>query len=430
MAVIKMHSSLIQVLKRSVGRQLFFCAVFLMLCSLGRADVSIDLDDTGVLGIGQADTLDYIDSIFIKRRARNYFTYGLATTSLGYGYMFYADPALTDVGGSPTNLSWVLAVAVPIANYGVNTIVYNRTEFYPAEVNMMHMGALNGIAHGAQINRILQSLRQEETSLRNYAYLFTLTSIVESQLAYRLSLRKNMDYDRTAAWQTGNIWGNVYGTILGYSLGEELGPQEVMMGSLGLFGSFGGVLASAGLHRSFPKTTEEYRALNAFASALLTYSAGLYRENPLIDPSIRNWSMFATNIAGMIGAQLFIKDTGFRTYDGLYIVGGTALGGGLGLLRYNALRRPGRGNRVRDVDSRILAGTGMMIGWGISYFSLRAIRSPTQVSSSKGRRRTSMTPTFDINPAGAIGFLEAPDMQQQILQMNGDLSLMRLRLSF
>jgi hypothetical protein len=261
-----------------------------------------------------------------------------------------------------------------------------------SSANMHLFGSGIGFGHGFLTNLLI--FGNDINEYKGRSLITSGVSIAEGWGLYLLSQKKNFDYSRSMAWNTGNLWGTGSGLMLYALIADDIDAGPRGFASSGLLGAVGGIALMDLLYKKHYRSPGDYRAANALAFTGLAFGVGAAIDSE----SARGIaiSMLSGSVLGMTAGYGLTANTSFTKLEGGLIALGTFTGGLLGSA-VSILAEP-------DSESIAvyLTAAGGAIGWGATY--LYFLNQGRSIGSAGFKSNTGTSLNISVNPMGlALG---------------------------
>jgi hypothetical protein len=345
--------------------------------------------------------------------------YGLITSATLhsiYQGIFLSQLMSTDDGR--TKVGRIFPYIFATGTFATTLVLTNNKYINPAAANVHFWSSGIGLAHGSAIMLMVEDEYDYNHKLLS---VIGVTSLAEGWLMYYLARRNNIDYARSMAWNTGNIWGTLGGAYLSNIVIEDIideSPGRQIFGASLIAGGIGGVFLMNHLQHKFPRSSGDFRAINSLGIASTVFGAGLIFESE----SIRGGSLYGllSSTAGLALGYVSTVNTSFTQMEGALIGVGTGVAGLLGI---------GIASIV-DNDSLFgvsaLVGGCAMAGWLGTYLYF----TQTGHRAAKKKEDKKMNYNFGINPSGLVFMKSAPEQQYNMLRNSVNMDLVSFRAQF
>ncbi len=305
------------------------------------------------------------------------------------------------------------------ATFATTLALTNNKYINPAAANAHFWSSGVGLAHGSAIMLMVEDEYDYNQKLLS---IMGVTSLAEGWLMYYLAKRNNIDYARSMAWNTGNIWGTLGGAYLSTIALDEEGLEgsggRQIFGTSMIAGGIGGIFLMNHIQLKYPRSSGDYRAINSLGIASSVFSSGLMYDAE----SIRAGSIYGllSSTAGLALGYVSTVNTSFSQMEGALIGVGTGVAGLLGIGIAS----------IADYDSEFaysaLVGGCAMAGWLGTYLYF----TQTGHRAAKKKADKKMNYNFEINPSGLVFMKSAPEQQYNMLRNSVNMDLVSFRAQF
>lgn len=275
----------------------------------------------------------------------------------------------------------------------------------PAAANTHFWGSSLGYFHGLGLTWAVTD-NLEVSNDAGFAYYVGLFSLVEGWAGYFAAKGRKIDYARSMSWNSGNAWGLVAGYLLYNSFSESESARYSGISMLG--GSALGILGANALQTHYPRSSGDWRAINA--AGFIGSVIGLSVIDEVKSDRTLHSSILITSAAAIAGAHMFTRRTTFTKSQGAMISIGTGGGALMGAVVSYMIG-------TEMFSSLLITGGAAAAGWGITY----AYHRSQNKKQSKGlglEKDRSGGFNFHVNPTG-FGMLKMSEAQQiRMLQQN------------
>lgn len=317
----------------------------------------------------------------------------------------------------------VIGFTYPFATALVYNRIFNNTVVTPADANMFTVNSGIGMLHGGFLSDLLLEPQPLLNNVPGNNFMMAGVSLAEGWASLWVSRKRKFTYEQNMAWTTGNFWGAYFGNGLGYLTSEIPTVNGRNRGSSigGLVGSGIGIFLTHLLHKNYPRTTGDYRAINSAMLGVALYGDGIFREPTIFQSptsfnqnelKIRSAAVKGFQLSTMAAAYYVTRRSKLTSSEG-FIISGFALSGTLiGSLRYRDVDNIR--NRPVEPNVELATGVGTIIGWCVGFGIVKIYRQPR----FKKRPGTSWVPEFHLQPSGLAFMRLSQEQQANMLQRN------------
>jgi hypothetical protein len=290
-------------------------------------------------------------------------------------------------------------VIVPTV-YGISSAlainwIFRSKDVWPAAANMYVSNATMSHMHGIFAADGIFKNRIREPNLKWYPITVFGVSWAESWGSYYAAKALKMSYADNLSWVFGNIWGTYWGYQFspGRFGGNSTEPNLYFRKPL--IGASIGIVLSQITQKVFPRTTGDWRAIHAASLAVGLYTHLQINSRPMQSQRPNEQiASFIGHLAGMTGAYIFTSQAKLTDFEGLIFYGGTGLGMLIGFARFGSIEPP----TSPSSNSLRAAGTGGIIGFGLSYLVVKTLRTPI----TRVKRPSYGSWDIQMDPSGLI----------------------------
>jgi hypothetical protein len=260
----------------------------------------------------------------------------------------------------------------------------------------------------------------EWDNVKIYSFM-AATSLAEGWLMYYLAKRNNIDYVRSIAWNTGNMWGTIGGALTRFILLDSITDKDIGRPTIGvsiIAGGAVGVFLMNHLQQCYPRSAGDYIAINSLGIASSVFGSGLIADSKSVSTGSMYGLLFTT--AGLTLGYLSTAKTSLLSSEGAIVGLGTAVAGllGSGILLIE--------NSKTAFFKTAWVGGLSMAGWLGTYLYLT--QSGHRVAKRKADKK--MNYNFGINPSGLVFMKSAPEKQYNMLRNSINMDLISFRTQF
>ena len=275
----------------------------------------------------------------------------------------------------------------------------------PAAANVHFWGSLTGYYHGMSLYMAIND-DSELNIADGFPYYVGLFSLAEGWAGYLIAKKRNIDYARSMAWNSGNLWGIAAGYLLYNSHSESESPKYTGISMLG--GSALGILGTNALQNLYPRSSGDWRAINA--GGLVGSMFGLSLVDAVDSYKRIHIYILFSSALGFTGAHMLTRNTSLTKFEGAKIGIGTGAGAFLGaMLGYMV--------EAEVLPGMLLIGSTAALGWGITYAAIRSKGSKKTKGLGLEKDRSGNF-NFHVNPTG-FSMLKMNEAQQiRLMQQN------------
>lgn len=426
----------------------FYCKYFIALCvgictMAGTQDLYSQEDiDEESLTIQKAEIPKYTDKVpFHLDTTRMlsfgwyYIQLGAVANSIPRAIFLTTDSYWRDnwTGRRDFTMS-VIGFTYPFATALVYNRIFRNTPVTPADANMFTINSFTGILHGSYVSDLVFEPQPILTHISGNNFILAGVSLAEGWASLWVSRSRQFTYTRSMAWNTGNFWGAYLGQRIGNLTSKEPYYDDISKrGAVGgLIGSGAGIFLTHLLHKNYPRTAGDYRAINSAMVGIALYGDGIFRRPNIFqapnnnhrETKIRQAAVKGFQLSAMAAAYYVTRQTKLTSSEG-FIISGFALSGTLiGSLRYRDI--DGIRNRPNEPSPELAAGVGTIIGWCVGYGIVKVMRQPRYIRKTG----TSWIPDFSVQPSGLAFMRLSQDQQASLLQRNLQQPLLQMSWRF
>lgn len=327
-----------------------------------------------------------------------------------------------------------IGFSYPFATALVYNRIFRNTPVTPADANMFTVNSFIGFLHGSYVSDLIFEPQPILNNISGNNFILAGVSLAEGWASLWVSRSRQFTYAQNMAWTTGNLWGAYLGDGIGYLTSETPTLDERNKGSAigGLVGSGVGIFLTHLLHKNYPRTTGDYRAINSAMLGVSLYGSGIFQVPNILQAPVINQREIKIRLAAVKGFQLsamaaayyITRRSKFTSGEG-FIISGFALSGTLiGSLRYRDI--DGIRNRPNEPNRELATGVGTIIGWCVGYGIVKVMRQPRYIRKTG----TSWIPDFSLQPSGLAFIRLSQDQQASLLQRNLQQPLLQMSWRF